>query len=272
MKFQIEERKHPNISNYDVEDFRLAKKFAGELQKELGEFLKAVILFGSSARKEKEQSVHERDIDVLLVINDLTLILSQEVIQAYRIITEKTASGISKRLHITTLKLTSFWDYIRNGDPLAVNMLRDGVPLYDSGFFEPLQALLFQGKIKPTKESIWSYFSRAPATLQNADWHLLQATIDLYWAVIDSAHASLMKLGELPTAPSHVAELIDKTIVKKGILNRKYAKTMDFFYKLSKKITRREIQRISGKEYDIYKAMAEDFVRAMKKIVEGKFS
>ncbi len=268
MRFKIETRRHPNISNYDVEDYKLAENFSKELQQELGDFLKAAILFGSTARKEK--SVHERDIDILVVINDLTLILSPEVVQAYRVITEKIASGVSKRLHITTLKLTSFWDYIRNGDPLGINMLRDGVPLYDTGFFEPLQALLFQGKIRPTKESIWSYFARAPATITNADWHLLQATLDLYWAVIDSAHAALMKMGEIPGAPGHVSEMIERTLVKKGIVARRYARIMDFFYQISKKITRREIQRITGKEYDIYKNQAVDFVKQMKKIVEGK--
>lgn len=267
MDFKLKKSTHPNLPKYASTDYDFAKKFADHMHQEMGDFIKAVILFGSAARQEKP-TFGERDIDVLIVLNDLTVILSNEVIQSYRVITENVASKISKRLHITTLKMTSFWDYVRNGDPIAVNMLRDGVPLYDAGFFEPVQHLLFQGRIRPTKESIWTYFARAPSTLNNADWHVLQATVDLYWAVVDSAHAALMKLGEVPPTPAHVADLIDKRLCTPGILPAKYAKIMEQFYHLQKQITHRQIQKITGKEYDEYKRQAEDFVKAMQKVVE----
>lgn len=268
MDFSIKEREHPNIRNYSGDDYKLAKKFADAMQKELGDFLKAAILFGSAARSEKP--LYERDIDVLMLINDLTLVLSPEVVQAYRVITERVASDVSKRLHITTMKLTNFWEYIRNGDPLAVNMLRDGVPLYDIGVFEPMQMLLFQGRIRPTKESIYVYFARAPVTLINADWHILQATLDLYWAVVDAAHAALMKVGEVPPTPSHIAKLIYEKLVKKKLVSKRAADAMDFFYLLSKKITHREIQNITGKQYDQYKEEAHDFVKEMEHVIEGR--
>lgn len=267
MRFTVHEKKHPNIIKYPSGDFDFGRKFADEMHKELGEFVKAIVLFGSTARDEKPL-FGTRDIDVLVIINDLTLILSKEVVQSYRVITENIASKISRRLHITTLKVTTFWEYVRNGDPIAINMLRDGVPLYDAGFFQPVQHLLFQGRIRPSKESIWTYFARAPATIHNADWHVLQATIDLYWAVVDSAHAALMKLGEVPPTPAHIADLLRERLVKEQMLPAKYADMMDFFYKLQKKIVHREVQQVTGKEYDKYKADAQDFVKVMQKIVE----
>ena len=159
---------------------------------------------------------------------------------------------------------------MRNGDPVAINMLRDGVPLQDVGIFEPLQMLLFQGRIRPTKESIWNYYARAPATLANANWHVLQACLDLYWAVIDAAHAALMKMGEVPPSPSHVADLIHDKLVKTGHAQKRSADTMRFFYELSKKITHREIREIPGKKYDEYRGLAQEFVNAMKKVIEGR--
>ncbi len=269
MEFKVHTKKHPNVPKYPSTDYDFAKKFSDMLHKELGDFAKAIVLFGSTAREEKPL-YGERDIDVLIIINDLTLIMSNEVVQAYRVITERTASKVSKRLHITTLKMTSFWEYIRNGDPIAINMLRDGVPLFDAGFFEPVQQLLFQGRIRPSKESIWTYFARAPATIHNADWHVLQATLDLYWAVVDSAHAALMKVGEVPPTPGHIAELIEKRLVKAGHVSQKYADMMDAFFKLQKKIIHRELQVLSGKEFDNYKKQAEDFVKIMQKVVEQK--
>lgn len=272
MKFNVEQRKHPNLPKFPTEDLDIAKKFADTIQKELQDFVKAVVMYGSGARKSvsAHEKIYSHDIDMLIIINDLTVITSAEVIQAYRVIVERIASDISTRLHINTLKLTSFWDYMRTGDPIAVNMLRDGIPLYDAGFFEPLQYLLFQGRIRPTKESMWIYFARAPQTLNNADWHVLQATLDLYWAVIDAAHAALMKLDQVPPTPAHVADYINKHMVQKRLVTKKYADTMAFFYELSKSITHRKITRVSGQEYEKHLARAKDFVNVMKKVIEGR--
>ncbi len=269
MQFKVHTKAHPNVPKYASTDYDFAKKFSAQLHVELGDFVKAVVLFGSTAREEKPL-YGERDIDILIIINDLTLILSNEVIETYRVIVENTAAKISKRMHITTLKMTSFWEYVRIGDPIAINMLRDGVPLYDAGFFEPVQQLLFQGRIRPTKEAIWTYFARAPATIHNADWHVLQATLDLYWAVCDSAHAALMKLGEVPPTPSHLAELIHQRLVKTGHVPQKYADLMDMFFKLQKKIVHREIQELTGRQFDEYKKQAQDFVHVMQKVVEQR--
>lgn len=268
MEFKLKKKEHPNVLKYGGEDFKIAKKFAEEIKKELGDFLKSVVLFGSAMRPEK--SPYEKDIDILMIIDDLTLMISPEVVQAYRIITENTAAKISKRLHITTTKLSTFWDQARNGDPLAVNMLRDGMPLQDVGIFEPLQELLFQGRIRPTKESVWIYFTRAPLTIKSAEWHLLQASLDLYWAVIDSAHAALMHAGEIPPAPSHISRLINEKLVKRRLVDKRYVQVMDFFYNLSKKITHREVRDIPGKEFDKYKALAHEFVDAMRKVIEKR--
>jgi predicted nucleotidyltransferase len=275
MEFKVRQRRHPNVPRYPSSDYQLAERFSIILKKELGDFVKAIVLFGSAARaaehREKpEKSLHEHDIDVLAIINDLTMVLSPEVVQAYRVITENTAAKVSKRLHITTMKLTSYWEYARNGDPIAINMLRDGVPLQDVGIFEPMQMLLFQGRIRPTKESVWNYYARAPATIANANWHVLQASLDLYWAVVDAAHAALMKMGEVPPSPGHVADMINQKLVKPGHVAKRYADIMKFFYGLSKQITHREIRDIPGKKFDEYNALANDFVDTMRRFIEGK--
>ena len=275
MQFKVKQRRHPNVARYATSDYQLAEKFSNLLRKELSDFVKVVVLFGSAARAvehkvKPDKGLHEHDIDVLIIVNDLTMVLSQEVIEAYRVITERTAARVSKRLHITTMKLTSFWDYIRNGDPVAINMLRDGVPLYDIGIFEPLQMLLYQGRIRPTKESIWNYYARAPATMANANWHVLQACLDLYWAVIDAAHAALMKMGEIPPSPEHVADMLEKKLVAKKHIAHKYAHTMRELYSLFKGIVHREIKEISGKDYDRFKNLSEEFVEHMKEYIEKK--
>jgi len=267
-EFKIYPRENPVLSLYTQQDRELAHKFAQRLYKEFGNFLKAVVLFGSAATREKRSK--NSDVDILIVVDDVSLNLSHELITAYRVIVEKIVLEVSPRLHITTLRLTSFWEYVRAGDPVGINILRDGIALLDTGFFDPLQALLRQGRIRPTQESIWNYYMRAPTTLHNSKWHVMQATLDLYWAAIDSAHAALMTLGEIPPSPDHVADLLDEKLVKTKQLEPRYTHIMRYLYSLSKMIVHREVKEIKGEEYTKYAVMADDFVERMRKIVEKR--
>lgn len=265
--FRVDKNPKINIEKYGKDEFDLAYKFSKFAYKEFGQFIKAIVIFGSMTRKEAPEG---GDIDIMIIVDDLSLNITREVAETYRIIVQKIVQDVSSRLHITTLKLTSFWEFVKAGDPVAINMLRDGMSLLDTGFFEPLQQLLKQGRIRPSAEAIWSYFIRAPATLQNSKWHLLQATLDLYWAVIDAAHAALMRNGEVPPTPDHVADLIQDKLVAKGMTTSRYSAIMKKFYDVSKKITHREIKEISGEEYQRYLADAQDFVNEMKRLVEQR--
>ncbi|MBI4439548.1 nucleotidyltransferase domain-containing protein [Candidatus Woesearchaeota archaeon] len=265
MKFQIPRKANPNLELYNKSDMDIATQFAAEIEKELKAFLRAVVIFGSSARGTQTKG---SDVDVLLVIDDTLVDITPELVEAYRLIVQRYIMKISPRLHIISLRFSSFWEYVRNGDPIAINILRDGVALSDTGFFEPLQMLLKKGRIRPTQESIWNYFVRAPNSLHNSKWHVLQGTIDLYWGVIDAAHASLMKLGEIPPSPDHVADMLEQKMVRKGLLEERYATTMRKFYKLSKDITHRNITQISGVEYDKCHKEAQEFIDRMRKFIE----
>ena len=269
MQFKIQKKENENIHRYPTEDLKIAQRFAQELKNELGDFLVGVIAFGSSVRRE---ATAHSDIDVLVVTDDTTFQLTEELIEAYRIIVENVIVRISPKLHITSMTFTSFWEYVKAGDPVAVNILRDGVSLMDTGFFTPLQQLLAQGRIRPTEESVWRYFGRSPRTLLNSRWHVLQATLDLYWAVIDAAHAALMRKNVVPPSPEHVAEILQEVYVKHRLLEPKYVDSMNRFYRLSKMITHREIKEVTGAEFERHYQEADEFVKRMRRLIEkGKF-
>ena len=265
----MKSHKKRNIEQYQDEDYRVAYAFAKEIYKELGSLVRAIVLFGSAARKTTHIAP-TGDVDVLVILEDVSVELSPELIQTYRIIIQKIIARVSQKLHITTLRFTNFWEYVRNGDPIAVNILRDGVALIDTGFFDPLQMLLYQGRIRPSAESIYVYWNRAPLTLQRAKGHILQAVLDLYWAVIDAAHAALMRLGEVPPSPHHVGDLLEEKMVKTGLIHKKYASVMREFYELSKMITHNQLTEISGDQFDLYLREAEDFVKTMHDFVDEK--
>lgn len=268
MEFKINKKKNPNVKNYHKDDLDIAYDFTKKIYKEFGNFLKGVVLFGSRARDPAKTG--KGDIDILIVLDDISIQLSQEMLEAYKIITEKAVADTSRRLHITTMKFTTFFDLVRNGDPVGVNILREGVALIDTGFFDPLQILLNIGRIRPTTESIYTYYARAPKTLLNSRWHLLQATVDLYWAGIDACHAALMKIGEMPPSPQHVPELMEEKMVKRKLTDKRYVSIMRNLYKTMKMITHREIKEISGQEYDRFYKEAKDLVDEMKRIMDRK--
>ncbi len=266
MRFKIEKKIRRQI-HYPTTELNIARSFAQKVYKELGPFVKGVILFGSVVSKPKGN----KDIDLLVILDDVTIRFTPEIVQTYRIIMEKIVAEVDRnRLHVQSMKYTSFWEYVRVGDPVAINILRYGISLIDTGFFDPLQALLDQGRIRPSKEAIYTYFTMAPASLARSKQHILSATVDLYWAVIDSAHAALMKIGEVPPSPNHVADRMERTLIKKHLVTKKTANTMRLFYKLFKGIVHREILNITGKQYDMYKRKAEHFVKDMQKIVDMK--
>jgi uncharacterized protein (UPF0332 family)/predicted nucleotidyltransferase len=269
MEFRIERKENENLHKYPTGDLKIAQHFSEELKRELGDFFVTAVLFGSSARREASG---RSDIDLMIITNDADFPLTEPLIEGYRIIVENLIAKVSLKLHITSMTLTSFWEQVRVGDPIVINILRDGYCLTDLGFFNPLQRLLKLGRIRPTEESIWRYFGRSPKTLVNSRWHLLQATLDLYWAVIDSAHAALMRKGEIPPTPEHVADLLEKAYVKPKLLEKSYADTMRRFYRLSKAITHREIQEIKGEEFEHYYREASQFVKRMKQLIERGMS
>lgn len=269
MDYKIDKKEKKNVEKYEKDELASAVAFAKEAKKEFKDFVKGIVLFGSAARKlsSKQPKHPDGDIDVLVLVDDLSIVITKELIETYKIISQKIVAKVSPRIHVTTLKLSTFWHYIRIGDPVGINILRDGVTILDTGFFDPLQALLHKGTIKPTYESIWTYFNRAPEALNGSRAKLLEATIDIYWAAIDSAHAALMKLGYMPPPPDQVATMVSEKLVKHKLCTERYAKIMDTLYKTQKEITHRKKGNISGEEYEKLYAQGEDFVNKMREII-----
>lgn len=266
MDFKIEKNVRFNNPYVEQKDFDIAQQFAKKVYKEFGTFISAIILFGSVAQRKDKRY----DVDMLIIIDDVRIKLYPEIMEAYKVIVEKAILDISPRIHVQTMKYSGFWEYVRAGDPVAINILRSGIALIDTGFFDPLQALLDNGRIRPSVEAIETYFTMSYASLFRSRDHLLAGVVDLYWACIDAAHSALMSIGEIPPSPEHAADMLRERLVNGRKIESKYASIMQELYLISKKITHREIKYISGKEYDRLRTQTEDFVKRMKKFIEEK--
>ncbi len=253
----------------------IVKGFSDLMQKEMGPLIKSVVWFGSAVRggfKEGKRSLRDEalfgsDIDVLVIFDDMVHILTPEVITAYRVVTEKVASQTSKRLHVTTMPLTKFWDYSLKGDPILINMLRDGTAIHDEGCFGMAKRMLGSKMILPSKEIVWIYLEKGPMSISNAKWNMKQAVIDLYWSVVDASHAALLQQGIVPETPDHIVPLLKTHLVTTGKMDRRYLSIASELSNIGKMLMAGETHQVSGDHYDRYRKETEDFFHEVKRIL-----
>ena len=246
----------------------IATDFGTKVYQEFDQMIKSVVLFGSST---KQTATSESDIDIIIIIDDISINWNQELIAWYR---EELGKIIRKNpyikpLHINTVKLTTWWSDMMRGDPVVINILRYGDAVIDfGGFFTPLKILLKNGKIKSTPESIYTLLQRAPNHLTRARQSMLAVVDGLYWTMVDSAHAALITANITPASPEEISKVLTKNFVKNGMLNKKYVKYYDEIHKASKDITHGEITKVTGKNLDDWFSKADEFLGKMAKLVD----
>ncbi len=246
----------------------IALDFATKAYKKFDKIIKSVILFGSSAKKT---AVAGSDIDIIIIIDDVSIRWDQELIAWYREELEKVikANPYSKELHINTVKLSTWWQDLMRGDPIVINVLRYGEAMIDmAGFFEPQKYLLLTGKIKSTPESIYSLLERAPTHLARSKASELGAIEGLYWCMVDAAHAALIAARVVPPSPEHVSVDLKEVFVDSKKLDSKYVGWYNELHVLHKKIMQGEIRDLKGAEIDVWQARTEDFLSTMVRIVK----
>lgn len=244
----------------------IAMDFAAKAYKRFEQTIKAIIMFGSSAKQETRP---ESDIDVIVIIDDVSIRWDEELIATYREELGKIiqANPYIKPLHINTIKLSTWWQDLMAGDPVVLNVLRYGDALIDhGGFFAPQKALLMAGKIRPTPEAIYNLLQRLTIHLSRARASLFGAVEGYYWACVDVAHATLMAANILPPSPEKVAEIMDENLVQKKLLNSKFVDIYSEIYSLMKEINYGKINSISGKKLDELKENTESFISEMTKL------
>ena len=262
--------------NYPVVDLRnekdIAMDFAVKAYKRFDKIIKAMILFGSSA---KNTATSSSDVDIIIVIDDAAIQWDQELIAWYREELGKlvVANRYKKELHITTVKITTWWSDLMKGDPTILNVVRYGEALIDiGGFFNPIKALLQQGRIKSTPEAVYLALQRAPEHFRRSKIAELGAIEGLFWAMVDSAQAALMAANIMPPSPEQITLHLKETFVDKNMLKMKYLIWYRDLYVFHKKIYHGEITDMRGVEIDGWQAKTEEFIGVMAKLVNGLIS
>jgi predicted nucleotidyltransferase/uncharacterized protein (UPF0332 family) len=265
-KREEQDRQLPSFQLKSEHD--IAMDFAVKVYKRFDKFIKSVVLFGSVA---KEEAVAGSDIDIVVIIDDVSVKLDEEIIAWYREELDKLLrrNPYQQSLHINTTKLSTWWEDLMRGDPTVINVLRYGEAMLDyGGFFEPLKRLLLEGKIRPSPEAIYVNLQRAPMHVARSNASQLGAVEGLYWAMVDSAHAALIAANVLPPSPEHLAVDLRENFVAKGKLKMKYVQWYRDLLMLHKRISHGELKEVRGLEIDDWQEKTKEFIDVMARLVK----
>lgn len=263
---KLDTKKYPTLKLRRERD--IAMDFATRAFKKFDKIIKSVVLFGSTV---KNTNVTGSDIDIIIIIDDVTINWDQELVAWYREELDKIlrSNPYRQELHINTVKLSTWWEDLMRGDPVVINILRYGEPMIDlAGFFNPLKSLLIKGKIRSTPEAIYSALQRAPVHLARSKLAELGAVEGVYWSMVDSAHAALIAANIPPASPEHVPVDLKQTFVDNKMLKMKYVIWYRDVLMIHKKIAHGEIKNLKGVEIDELQDRAEEFLGVMANLVK----
>ena len=260
-------QKEPKYLTFKTEK-DIAMHFATQLQRRFDHLIKASILFGSQVSGDTKPG---SDIDIVIILDDAAINWDEELTAWYR---EELGKLISEQdykrdLHINTIRLTTWWRDLLHGDPVVLNIIRQGQVLLDiGGFFNPIKSLMVQGKIHSTPEAVYASLQRAPYHLTRSKLSMLGAVEGVYWCMVESAQAALITLGKLPPSPEHVTKMLHESFVDTGILKSEFVKWYHNIFVLHKEIAHGEIKRVDAKEIEIWQYRAEAFMKKMVEIID----
>lgn len=230
------------------------------------ELVKSIVLFGSNTQNTLKK---DSDIDIMIVLDNISVFVSPELKEAYRVITQKLVEKNSSRLHVMTVNFSDLWDMARKGDPVLINVLRFGSPIFDRGIIEPMQYLLEIGKIKPTRETAFNYMARSQTLLEETKNHLHEAVLDLYYALIDMIHATLIIEKVEPKSPKEMPKIFEKTFKDNKTISN-FSDDINLFYKLAKDLEYGKLTEIKGSEYEKLEKKAKKIIDSLKTYNDNK--
>ena len=252
-------------NNVEDEILEKVKVFTEKVLDEFNGIIKSIVMVGSYVRGDLKPW---SDIDILIIVDD-TLPESRMNLEELEERIKDIAGNVWSRLSIFPLfALTEFVDYARIGHPVVYNLIKEGVVIYDVGFFTPWKKLLKAGKIPRTIESIERNMNEASKYLMRARTvKLLILAMDCYYAMINSAQAVLMSMGLEPPVPRKMYEEVKTYLVKPGLLPSKYAEWLNEIINIKKKIEHKELLEVSGAFVDEWIEKAEKFVEKMFRLL-----
>ena len=244
-----------------------AEEFSKKLREKLGEKVKVVAVWGSVP--QGEHSV-ESDIDTLVILDDTKLKgdVPEDAKKKIRKKVTSLANDTDERITIQYFPfLTEFWNSLRKGEPLAIEAVRNGEPVYDAGIFMPAKRLLERGKISGTQESVKKRLKTAAAGYKKAEKNMKSSIPHkLEQVMANAGQAPIMLVGKAPPGKEKVPGVLEEMFVEKDMLEEEYVeigKELSEFGDVGEK----NLKDVTGKMVDEHQKKADKFVKRMHKLV-----
>ena len=253
---------------------RIAEIHKSMVLKKFEKYIVSYVLAGSLV---KGAATEESDIDTFVVVDDtdVTRMTAPELKSRlrgmiYGMAEEAAiAAGVKNKLNIQVYVLTEMWDSIRNANAVIFTFLRDGVPLYDRGMFQPWKLLLKQGKVTPTPEAVDSYIKSGKQILERTKYKLKEIAVeDFFWSTLTPAQGVLMMAGIPPTDPKETPGKLREHFVKTGYLEAKWADVLEELLQLRKDIEHGKIKEVTTKQVGDAFDKATKFLERIEKLAK----
>ncbi|MBW6451972.1 MAG: nucleotidyltransferase domain-containing protein [DPANN group archaeon] len=251
--------------------FEIAQKYAKELAKEFKKSLKAVVVYGSTARGDHKET---SDIDTFVIIDDTKLEndIPAEVKDRIWADLRKIAAKIDKNITIQAFMfLTEFWESIRSVEPLVMVVLRNGIPVFDVGVFMPAKRMLQRGKLPTTMEAVSKRIHIAPQHLKMAQYRVKSAAHYLEQAMAAAGQAPLMFIGKIPAGKEATSKQLKHYFVEQKLLEQKYVDYADKIHKFAKEMEHDDDEanlKGLGVKVDEHIEICDQFVKRMVELLK----
>lgn len=247
--------------------FESVEKFSDELNEKLGDKVKVVAVWGSVPQAEHGV---DSDIDTLVILDD-TKLKSDVPKDAKKKIRRKVTSladEVDDRITIQYFPfLTEFWDSLRKGEPLAIEAVRNGEPVYDTGIFMPAKRLLQRGKISGTQESVKKRLKLAATGYKKAEKNMKSSIPHkLEQVVANAGQAPIMLVGKTPPGKEKVPDVLEEMFVEKDMLKQEVVDDAREIVEFAD-IGEKNPKDVTGEALDRHLEKTDSFVRRMHKLV-----
>lgn len=271
MEEKLKPKQKHNFDRLSEQRYSEIKSFSDKFLKQYGRSVSSIIV-------RKYSEINE-SVEIIIFIDDLNNIITNqqteliksdalEIAYSNREITYSNKTADKMPIKAEVMLASELWAGLKSNAAATLEILREGIVFHDNGFLIPIQDLLLTGKIRPSKESQNTYFVKAENSLKSSTTNVSKAVLDLYWAVIDTAHAAVMVAGITPPSPKELAETFRKELVVRNLIHKRCADIIEEFYDRAKKIMHKEIFEITGKEFDRYLNDAQFFIRETEAFVK----
>ena len=243
------------------------QEFSDELNDKLGDKVIVVAVWGSVPKGEHG---YESDIDTLVILDDTKLEndVPKDAKKKIRKKVTQLAKDTDERITIQYFPfLTEFWDALRKGEPLAIEAVRNGEAVYDTGVFMPAKRLLERGKISGTRESVRKRLKASAAGYKKAEKQVRSSTPHkLEQAMASAGQAPIMLSGQNPPAKEDVPDTLEDMFVEEGLLEEEYVEMARDLHEFGNK-GEKHADEVTGEEVEEHLNKMDEFIKRMQKLV-----